>query len=115
MQPRQHAEQTQPADRSPLNKFDMAIGGIRVRRDEHRAAGVLAVIESQEKRAPLAPFLTLIAANREAPPAQPPGAVEHGTQPTKVPGRTEPAIAHRADVHRQTNASPIGVTDSPAG
>jgi len=40
------------ADR-PTYEFYVGHRRVRVRRDEHRAAGVLAVIESQKKRAAL--------------------------------------------------------------
>src|SRR5713226_5841527 len=58
---RKIAQQAEAADRAPSHKFNEPIGGIGIRRDEHRAARVLAVVERQEKRPSLVPFLIVIA------------------------------------------------------
>src|SRR5260370_148921 len=67
---RQCAEQAQPADRAPADKFNEPVGWISLRRDEHRPARVLAVVERQKKSAPLVPFLIVIAAQGQRAPAQ---------------------------------------------
>src|SRR5205823_6518984 len=70
VKPRQVAQQTKPSDRPPANKFDQTIGGIGLRSDKHGSAGVFAIVESKEKRAPLVPLLVFIAAQRERPTVQ---------------------------------------------
>src|SRR5882672_9987632 len=104
VQPRQHTEKAQPSDGSPLHKLNVTIGGVRVRRDEHRAARVLAVIESQKKRAAFVPFLILIAAEGEGTPAQLHDTNKNSQKITKVAEWFEHAIGKRGDIGGEANA-----------
>src|SRR5258705_11308872 len=62
---RQHAEQTQAADRSPADKFDEAIGWIGVGRYQHAAAGEFAVVEGEKQAAAGGPFFFVVGAQDE--------------------------------------------------
>ena len=104
---RQCAEQAQPADWAPADKFNEPVGRISLRRDEHRAARILAVVERQEKGAPLVPFLIVIAAQRQGSPAQLHHAHEDAEQIAEIAKRLEHAIGQSGDIRRKANAQKI--------
>src|SRR5713101_1601740 len=112
---RQCAEQAQPADRAPADKFNEPVGWISLRRDEHRAARVLAVVERQEKSAPLVPILVVIAAQGQRAPAQLHHAHKHTEQITKIAKRLEHAIGQSSDISRKANAQKIEGIDFAGG
>ena len=62
IQARQHAQQAEATNRSPTDEFDKAVGRIGIGSDKHGAAGVLAVVESEEKAAACIPFRFVIRA-----------------------------------------------------
>src|SRR5882757_1034536 len=104
---RQSAQQAQAPDGAPTNKFDVAVGRIGIGRDEHRAASVLAVVESEEERAAIVPLGVFIAAKRERPATQLRDAHEHAEQIPQRAERLEIAIGERADVRGETEAKNI--------
>src|SRR5271168_3830143 len=53
---RQGPDEAEAADGAPADVFDEAVGGIGVGSDHHVAAGELAVVEGEEKRAIAVPF-----------------------------------------------------------
>ena len=62
VQARQHAQQAEAANRPPADEFDEAVGRISIGSDKHGAAGVLAVVEGEEKAAASIPFGFVIGA-----------------------------------------------------
>src|ERR1700730_12016172 len=89
---RQCADQAQPANGTPADKFNEPVRRISVRRDEHRAARILAIVECQEKSAPLVPLLIVIAAQGQRSPTQLHHAHEDAEQITEIAKRLEHAI-----------------------
>src|SRR6267143_1281765 len=112
---RQCKEQTQPADRAPADKFNEPVGSIRLRRDEHCAARVLAVVERQEKSAPPVPLLIVIATQRQGSPAQLHHAHENTEQITEIAKRLEHTIGQSGDISRKSNAQEIEGVDFAGG
>src|SRR5438045_7166191 len=109
---RQCAEQSQPADRAPADKFNEPVGRIRVRRNQHPAARVLAVVEGQEKSAPLIPLLIVIAAQSQRAPAQLHHAHENTEQIAEIAKRLEHSIGQSSDISGKANAQEIeGIED----
>src|SRR5207247_1051160 len=105
--PENRATQAKPADRAPAHEFNEPIGGIRVRRDEHCAAGVLAVVKRQEKRAPLVPLPIVIAAQGKRAPAQLHNADENPEQITEVAKRLEHAVGQGSNISSEANAQEV--------
>src|SRR5207245_9099705 len=66
IQARQHAQQAEATNRSSADEFDEAVGRIGIGSDKHGAAGVLAVVEGEEKAAARVPFGFVIAAQDES-------------------------------------------------
>src|SRR5580704_52759 len=93
---RQHSQQTQPANRSPTHELDVAIGGIGVGRDHHRAAGEFAVVERNKQAAPLIPIFVVVAAERKWAAIQLRYAYQDSKQISQVTERLEPPIRKRA-------------------
>src|ERR1700731_1035389 len=104
---RQCAEQAQPSDRAPADKFNQPVPRISLRRDEHRAARILAVVERQEKSAPLVPLLIVVATQGQGSPAQLHHAHEDAEQITEIAKRLEHAIGQSSDIGRKANAQKI--------
>src|SRR6267143_5518469 len=104
---RQCAEQAQPADRAPADKFNQPVRRISLRRDEHRATRILAVVERQEKSAPLVPLLIVIATQGQGSPAQLHNAHEDAEQITEIAKRLEQAIGQSGDIRRKAHAQKI--------
>src|SRR5467141_300936 len=112
---RQCAEQAQPADRAPADKFNEPVRRISVRRDEHRATRILAVVERQEKSAPLVPLLIVIATQGQGSPAELHHAHENTEQITEIAKRLEHAIGQSSHVNRKSNAQEIEGIDFAGG
>src|SRR5436309_13191589 len=70
VEPRQVAQQTQPPNRPPADKFDQPICRIGLRRNQHGSTRVLAVVERKKERTPFVPFLVFVAAQREGTAVQ---------------------------------------------
>src|SRR5216684_7270027 len=104
---RQIAEQAKPADRAPAHKFDKPVSRIGVRRDEHRPARVLAVVERQEKRASFVPLPIVIAAQRHGAAAQLHHAHEYAEQISQIPERLEHAVGQSSHISGKTNTQKI--------
>ncbi len=56
-QARESPKQTQAAYGRPADVFDLAVGGIRLRRDHHFSAGIFAIAEGEEKAFAAVPFV----------------------------------------------------------
>src|SRR5712692_7278328 len=104
IEPVQIAQQAKPADRPPADKFDETIGGISLRGYKHRATGILAVVESEEKRAPLVPLRIPIASQGKRAPAQLHDAYENTEQVTQVSKGLEHTIGQSRNIRGETNA-----------
>jgi hypothetical protein len=78
-----------------------------VRGDQHGAACVLAIVERQEKRAPLIPLRIIIAAQGEGAPAQLNHADKDAQQITQAAKRLEHTIRQRRDVGGEAHAQQI--------
>src|SRR5258708_292120 len=100
-------QKRKPANRAPADKFNQPVRRISVRRDEHRAARILAVIKRQEKSAPLVPLLIVIATQGQRLPAQLHYAHENAEQITEIAKRLEHAIGQSGDISRKANAQKI--------
>src|SRR5882757_5049 len=104
---RQSAQQIQSPDGAPTNEFDVTVGRIGIGRNEHRAASVLAVVESEEERAAIVPFRVFITAKRERAATQLRDAYEHAEQIPQRAKRLEIAIGECANVRGETEAKNI--------
>src|SRR5260370_6723752 len=108
---RQVAKQAQPSDGAPAHKFNQPVGGMRLRRDQHWAAGVFAVAERQEKRAPLVPLRIVIASQRHGAAAQLHHAHEYTEQISQIAERLEHAVGQNSNVSRKTHTQKIEGVD----
>src|SRR5215471_16228615 len=99
----QIAQQTKPPNRTPAHEFDEAVGGIGVRGDEHFPAGILTVVEGQEKRAPFVPVLLTVAAQRKSAPLQLYYPHKNAEQIPQRAKRFECPIGERGDVRREAD------------
>src|SRR5216683_1649942 len=104
---RQCAKQAQPSDWAPAHKFNKPIGSIRLRRDQHCATCVFAVVERQEKRAPFVPLRIVIAAQRHGAAAQLHHAHEYTEQISKIPERLKDAVGQSSDISRKPHTQKI--------
>src|SRR5271154_6014328 len=92
------------ADRSPADELDQAVGGVGIRRDEHGAAGVLAVVEAEEETRAGVPFGFFVAAQRKGAARQPRQKDKDSEQITEMAERFEVTIREGRNVCGKTHA-----------
>src|ERR1700693_2090494 len=107
IQLRQHAHQTEAPDGPPTDEFDQAVGGIGLWRDQHRAASVFAVVESEKEAAPLVPILVVVTAQRKGTPAQLNDARKNTEKIAELAQRFEEPIGQGANIGREADAAEI--------
>src|SRR5262249_36402666 len=115
VEPREHTQQSQTADGAPADKFDEAVGGVGLGRDEHRATSVLAVVEGEKKTAPVVPDGFVVAAQRKSTALQLNHADKYAEQITQVAERLEHAIGNRADISREADTENVERINLPTG
>src|SRR5260370_22174693 len=112
---RQVAKQAQPSDGAPAHKFNQPVGGIRVRRDQHCAAGVLAVVERQEKIGPFVPLRIVIATQRHGAAAQLHHAHEYAEQISQIAERLKHAVGQSSNISGKTNTQKMEGVNCASG
>src|SRR5258707_3617547 len=101
----QHAKEAETADRAPTNEFDQSVSGIGVRRDEHVAAGVFAVVEGEEEAAALVPILIVVAAKCESAAAKLRNSNKHAEERSEVAERLAVAIGQSGNISGESHTS----------
>ena len=86
-----------------------------MRRNQHRAARVLAIVEGQEKSAPLIPLPIVIAAQSQRARAQLHHAHENTEQIAEIAKRLEHSIGQSSDISGKANAQEIEGIDFAGG
>src|SRR5271155_3479299 len=104
---REHAQQSDAADRPPADELDQAVGRIGLGRDKHRAAGKFAVAEGKKKAAALVPIFVFIASQTKGAAAQLNDADEDTEQIAEITERLEVAIGQRTNISGETKAEKI--------
>src|ERR1700674_3024365 len=100
---RGHTGKAQTADGAPADEFDEGVRGIGVGRDEHGAAGVLAVVEGEKETAAIVPTFLVVAAQSEGAAAQLRDANEDAQKIADGAEGFEVAIGQRCYVGRKSH------------
>jgi hypothetical protein len=111
----QHTQKAEAADRSPTDEFDQGVGGVGIRRDQHGAAGVLAVVESEKEAAALVPILVVIAAKRESAAVQLRYANEDTEKIAERAERLEVTVGESCHVSGKSHTQQIECVDRTIG
>ncbi len=98
IEPREITNQSEPADRPPSDIFHQAIVDLSLGRDHHRAAGELAVVESNEQAAPIVEVVLPLDSCRERTPIESRKRQEDRCDVSKLSPRTEAAFAKCSDI-----------------
>ena len=101
---RKHAEKAEAADGAPANEFDETVGGIGLWGDEHSAAGVFAVVESEKEAATFVPVCVTVAAQGEGGATQLDHAGENSEQIADSTERLEHAVRESGNVSGEADA-----------
>src|ERR1700739_1827876 len=86
-----------------------------MRRNQHGAAGVLAVIKSQKQAASLVPLQVVIATHLESAPIQLQHLNHNAQQISKVSEWFEDAVGDRADIRGESQAKEVERINRPGG
>src|SRR5277367_2642601 len=104
---RQHLDQSEPPDRPPTDVFNESVRRVGMRGNQHRAAGVLAVVKCKKQAAPLVPLFLVVCSYFERPAFQLHQSHKYTEQITQMPEWFEPAVRDGADVRRESHAQQV--------